>query len=150
MPLFFQQEINPFTRLAIWNIAEEESFFDVPLQRNITHPHKRLQHLAGRYLLRLLFPYFPLELIRIADTRKPFLEDELFHFSISHCGDFAAALVSTKNRVGVDIELVSDKVQKVQHKFLSSEEQRVVNSDWYMPNILSTKTSRNRWHLQPN
>jgi len=126
MPLFFQQQVNPHTRLAIWKIEEAESFFAVPLQRSITHPHKRLQHLAGRYLLRFLFPQFPLELIQIADTRKPFLENELFHFSISHCGDFAAVLVSTQNRVGVDIEIVSKKILKVQHKFASGEEMAVV------------------------
>ena len=73
MPLFFQQDIDDTTRLAIWKIEEEEAFFHVPLQREITHPHKRLQHLAGRYLLKYLFPDFPTELIRIADTRKPFL-----------------------------------------------------------------------------
>jgi phosphopantetheinyl transferase len=130
MPLVYQQNINEATKLAIWHIAEEESFFlaDIPLQRTITHPHKRLQHLAGRFLLKELFPAFPHELIQIADTRKPFLPDEAYHFSISHCGDFAAAIVSTKNRVGVDIELYAEKVERVKHKYLSEEEERVLRS----------------------
>ena len=61
MPLFYQQDINEFTRLAVWQIAEEEDFFlqQVPLQREITHPHKRLQQLAGRLLLKEMFPDFP-------------------------------------------------------------------------------------------
>jgi len=124
MPIFFQQDIDEGTRLAIWKIEERESFFlpTVPLHQAISHPHKRLQHLAGRYLLRYLFPSFPLELIRIADTRKPFLEDEAFHFSISHCGDFAAVLVSRTHRVGVDIELVSAKTERVRHKFMTGAE----------------------------
>src|SRR5688572_33506351 len=84
MPLFYQQAVDSETKLAIWKIEEEEQFFldHVPLQREITHPHKRLQHLAGRYLLQFLFPDFPIRLIQIADTRKPFLEDEAYHFSI--------------------------------------------------------------------
>lgn len=128
MPLFYQQDINQDTRLAVWQIAEEESFFleHVFLKRDITHPHKRLQHLAGRYLLRYLFPDFPAEAIAIADTRKPFLPDEAFHFSISHCGDYAAAIVSKTERVGIDIELLTPRVQKVQHKFLHPEEQSMV------------------------
>ena len=107
MPLFYQQDINATTKLAIWHIEEDEAFFiaKVPLQSNITHPHKRLQHLAGRYLLRFLFPDFPNEEILIATTRKPFLPDEQYHFSISHCGDFAAAIVSKNERVGIDIEI---------------------------------------------
>jgi phosphopantetheinyl transferase len=123
VPVFFQQEVNPDTRLAVWQIIEPEAFFDVPLQRSITHPHKRLQHLAGRYLLRHLFADFPLALIQVADTRKPFLEDEAFHFSISHCGDFAAAIASRKERVGIDIEIPSGKVERIRHKFLAPEEE---------------------------
>jgi phosphopantetheinyl transferase len=107
-------------RLGVWWIREEEGFFldKVPLQREITHPHKRLQHLAGRFLLQELYPDFPYELIRIADTRKPYLDNEAYHFSISHCGDYAAAFVSPWVRVGVDVERSSPRIGKVLHKFL--------------------------------
>lgn len=129
MPLIYQHQINTTTKIGVWHITEAENFFlqFVPLQRSITHPHKRLQHLAGRFLLRELFPEFPLSLIQIADTRKPFLEDEAFHFSISHCGDYAAIIVSTQNRVGVDIEIPHSKIERIQHKFLSEKEKGLLN-----------------------
>jgi len=128
VPLFYQQDINEQTRLAVWKIAEPESFFleKVTLKKEITHPHKRLQHLAGRYLLRYLFPDFPAESIAIADTRKPFLPDEQYHFSISHCGDYAAAIVSSTERVGIDVELLTPRVEKIKHKFLHPEELTMV------------------------
>jgi phosphopantetheinyl transferase len=124
MPLFYQQNINPTTRLAIWKIEETESFFSgtVPLQYQITHPHKRLQHLAGRYLLRFLYPAFPYADILIATTNKPYLPNEQYHFSISHCGDFAAAIVSTTDRVGIDIEMPKAKLLAVAQKFLHPAE----------------------------
>lgn len=124
MPLFYQQHINQFTKLAIWKIEESEDFFSqtVPVQQEITHPHKRLQHLAGRYLLRYLFPSFPYEEILIANTRKPYLANDAFHFSISHCKDYAAAIVSTQERVGIDIEISQQKINKIAHKFTSSKE----------------------------
>lgn len=130
MPLFFQQNIDANTKLAIWKIEEPESFFlqHVPVQREITHPHKRLQHLAGRYLLKHLFPAFPLNLILIANTNKPFLANEAFHFSISHCGDYAAVIVSTEKRVGVDIEIPTKKVLRIVHKFLHEEEQGLLHA----------------------
>jgi phosphopantetheinyl transferase len=130
MPIFFQHQINETTRLGIWKIEESEEFFkaNVPQHRDVTHPHKRLQHLAGRFLLQYLFPDFPYELIQIADTRKPFLPGEQYHFSISHCGDYAAAIVSRDKRVGVDIEIPVEKIIKVRDKFLSPEEVAVFGS----------------------
>jgi phosphopantetheinyl transferase len=129
MPLIYNQHLNEATKIGVWHITEAEIFFlqKVNLQRSITHPHKRLQHLAGRYILQVLFPHFPTALIEIADTRKPFLANEAFHFSISHCGDYAAAIVSTKNRVGVDIEIPHPKVERIQHKFVTDAEQNLLS-----------------------
>lgn len=128
MPLFFQQDINEHTRLAVWKIEEDEAFFDtgIPLQRQITHPHKRLQHMAGRFLLPYLFADFPADEIAIADTRKPYLPGEQYHFSISHCRDFAAAIVSRYQRVGIDVEEMTPRVATIRHKFLNAQEQAFV------------------------
>jgi phosphopantetheinyl transferase len=124
VPIYYQQNINDFTQLAVWKIEEGELFFTqkVTIQQQVTHPHKRLQHLAGRFLLPYLFADFPSELIQIADTRKPYLPNEAYHFSISHCGDYAAAIVSSTERVGVDVELVTHRVNKIRHKFLHVSE----------------------------
>ena len=140
MPLIYNHQINNTTKIGVWHIIETEDFFfeKFSLQRNITHPHKRLQHLAGRHLLSILFPNFPIELIKIADTKKPFLENEAFHFSISHCGDYAAAIVSTTSRVGVDIEVPHPKIDRIQHKFLSIEEDEVLNAFNHNKNDLLT------------
>lgn len=155
MPIFFQQQINETTRLGIWKIEETEEFFkaNVPLHRDVTHPHKRLQHLAGRFLLQYLFPAFPYHLIEIADTRKPFLPDEQFHFSISHCGDYAAAIVSREKRVGVDIEIPVEKISLIMHKFLSAKEHEIFhligpgeNKIPFSTLLWSAKESVFKWH----
>lgn len=151
MPLVYQQNINATTKLGVWHIDEPESFFleQVPLQREITHPNKRLQHLAGRYLLKELYPDFPYELIRIADTRKPFLENEAYHFSISHCGKYAAVIVSSDHRVGVDVELISAKVEKVKHKFLSVAEQQLLREVTGCPYVVfSEKLLTAAWSVK--
>lgn len=124
MPLFYSHHIDDDTRLAIWHITESEDFFQekVPVSRSISHPHKRLQHLAGRYLLQFLFPDFPLQLIQVATTKKPYLANESHHFSISHCGDYAAAIVSISKRVGIDIEQPVTKLELLAPKFLNGME----------------------------
>lgn len=154
MPVFFQHQINEHTRLGIWKIEETEGFFkeNVPQHRDVTHPKKRLQHLAGRFLLRFLFPDFPHHLIEIADTRKPFLRDAQYHFSISHCGDYAAAIVSADKRVGIDIEIPVEKIIRIRDKFLSDEEKAVFNlsendADPLLPTLLwSVKESVFKWY----
>lgn len=129
MPLVYQQNINEHTKLGVWHIEEVEDFFlsQVPLNRNVTHPKKRLQHLAGRLILMELYKDFPVTLIEIADTNKPFLADERYHFSISHSGDYAAAIVSQKNRVGVDIEIPQEKIERIRYKFLSENESKLLS-----------------------
>ena len=125
MPLFYHHNIDDTTKIGVWHIAETESFFleKIPLPNlGITHYHKRLQHLAGRYLLQELFPEFPYRLIEIADTKKPFLLNEEYHFSVSHCGGYAAAIVNKYHWVGIDIELVTPKIERIKHKFLSEDE----------------------------
>lgn len=129
MPLFYQHNIDHNTQLGIWRIEEHEDFFlqKVPLKKDVSHPYKRLQHLAGRYLLPTLFEDFPLKEIEIADTRKPYLPGERYHFSISHCGNFAAAIASDQRRVGVDIELVTPRMVEIAHKFLNNEERALLS-----------------------
>jgi phosphopantetheinyl transferase len=138
MPIFFQHQINENTRLGVWKIEESEEFFkgNVPIHRDVTHPHKRLQHLAGRFLLQFLFPDFPYQLIQIADTRKPFLAGEQYHFSISHCADYAAAIVSRNRRVGIDVELMRPLVTQLIPKFLSEQERNML----YRQTILEQST----------
>lgn len=109
-----------------------------------------MQHLAGRYLLPLLFNDFPLEEIIVADSRKPFLQNEKYHFSISHCGDYAAAIASSKHRVGIDIELYSEKVIKVKDKFLNDDEKKFTHqyndNIQLMTTLWCAKESTYKWY----
>lgn len=128
MPIFFQQALGPQLRMAVWSIEEEAPFF---LDQGVppgpaTHPLKAVQHLAGRFLLRHLFPGFPLPLIRIADTRKPYLEGADYHFSVSHWGHYAGALVGRHHRVGLDLEGVGEKVHRIRAKFISPADEEVL------------------------
>ena len=127
MPLFYQQNINETTRLAIWDLQEEASFFGGYTE--IVHPQKRLQHLGGRYLLSFLFPNFDKAAIAIAASKKPFLPDGSFQFSISHCTQFAAALLSSTHRVGIDIEIITERVHRIRHKFLHASEHEMLEKN---------------------
>ena len=150
MPLFYQHNINDTTKLAVWQISESEEFFlkKVPLQKEITHPHKRLQHLAGRYLLEILEVGFPFHLLEIADSKKPLLLNNEFHFSVSHCGDYAAAIISKNKLVGIDVELITPKIERVKNKFLSKNELDILPEESinFLTLFWSAKEAIFKWH----
>ncbi|HLX90727.1 MAG TPA: 4'-phosphopantetheinyl transferase superfamily protein [Puia sp.] len=137
MPLFYQHNINESTRMAIWRIEEPEAFFlsRVPSHGSVTHPYKKLQHLAGRYALTAIFEDFPLEEIVIADTQKPFLPNDRYHFSISHSGNLAAVIASNRNRVGIDIELITGRIKVISEKFLGNKEKKYLNDLESVPQV---------------
>jgi 4'-phosphopantetheinyl transferase EntD len=153
MPLFYENTIYENTRLGIWKIEEKENFFyqKVSHLSPIHHPHKRLQHLAGRYLLRTLFPDFPEHEIKIIN-RKPYLPHEQYYFSISHCGNYAAAIVSSIYRVGIDIEIPQEKIEHIAPKFLSVQEQTTLqpflqpNKIQYLTLLWAAKEAAYKWN----
>lgn len=136
MPLIFQQDINEFAKIGIWELKETEIFFsDIPTIRLIPHKNRRLQHLAGRYLLSILYPNFPLDKIILSENGKPILFDCSFYFSISHTSEYIAAIVSTKKNVGIDIESMSSKIKGVMPRITSSADMKVLNAQkWVIEN----------------
>ena len=113
-----------------------------------------MQHLAGRYVLHYLDPKLPLNDIVQEKQRKPFLADTPHEFSISHCDDYAAAIVSTNKRVGMDIETVKPVILRLAHKFLTPAEQALLLQ--HLPNELqaftlgwSIKESLFKWYSVP-
>ena len=124
LPLLFQHTINSQTQLAVWKIEEPPDFFEkqVKLTAPTVHPLKQLQFLAGRYLLQSMQPGFPLDKIQLAAGEKPFIKDHSSAFSITHTGQFAAAIVSQNALVGIDMEMISEKALKVASRFLHTEE----------------------------
>ena len=124
VPLYYQQDINENTRLAIWEIAEGKDFFleKVSLRYPVLNPQKQLQHLAAGYLLPYLYPEFPYSDLVYPDQGRPYVPENRYFFSLTHSGQMAAAVVSKSAAVGIDIEKISDRVQRVRNKFLSEEE----------------------------
>ncbi|MDO9000324.1 MAG: 4'-phosphopantetheinyl transferase superfamily protein [Bacteroidota bacterium] len=60
---------------------------------------------------------------------KPFLKGRAEHISISHSHDKLAVIINEKESTGVDIELIRDKVLKIQHKFLNRAELEFAKDD---------------------
>jgi 4'-phosphopantetheinyl transferase EntD len=130
MPLVYQQNINEHTKIGVWHIQETESFFlkKASPHYEINHAKKRVQHLAGRYLLLEMAKDISLKNILLTATGKPFLLDESYFFSISHSTDFVAVIISTKSNVGIDIQHVVPKIEHIKQKFLTEVEMELLSN----------------------
>lgn len=61
--------------------------------------------------------------------RKPFINDNPVHISISHSTRYLAVITHPEAIVGIDIEEISSRVCKVYRRFLSAEEQSYLLPD---------------------
>lgn len=128
MPVIFHQETEPDLRWAVWKITETES----ELLQNIQLSEKELQtilslKLQKRRVERLACRNVISFLLHTAQVKvlygqygEPLMEG--YHLSLSHSGHFAAAAISSRKRVGIDIEKISSKFITTQYKFVSPKE----------------------------
>ncbi len=125
MPLLHKWNINNLGRAAIWKVEEPEAFFaeQTGITSDIRNEKRRIEHLAGRFLLKHLQDDFPLHDIAPDEHEKPRLPDNEWFFSISHSFPYIAAVIDPVCEAGIDIQTPNKKIELIKHKFLSEEEQ---------------------------
>ncbi|MCC6186439.1 MAG: 4'-phosphopantetheinyl transferase superfamily protein [Chitinophagaceae bacterium] len=132
MPLFKEWNPNLHSLAAIWHITEQEEFFANHVllsSQHINSAKRRIEFLAGRFLLRQLHKDFPLHSIITDDQDKPQLPNKTLHFSISHSYPYVACIISTQSSVGIDIQCWHKSILALQQKFLSPNEQQYCAND---------------------
>jgi phosphopantetheinyl transferase len=122
MPLLYQQNINEHIIWALWRMDEPIDFFALEGYEasRISHPQKRKQHLAGRYVLKMLLPDLDVKTISVAENKKPFITGSGIDFSITHSDNLVGVIVGRGRRVGMDIEFANQRVLDLSHKFMTT------------------------------
>lgn len=114
--------------LAIWHITESSDelyalldtrCYDAQLAE-LTSESRRAEWLAVRLLVFHLFGS-DCE-IAYHSTGRPYLRGSSLSVSISHTKGYAAIAYSSIGAIGMDIEYVSSRVERIAHRFTSSEE----------------------------
>jgi len=131
MPLYKEWEIGDHGLAAIWKVEEPESFFRerTGIESSILNEKRRIEHLAGRFLLKHLKGDFPLWNIGKDEHDKPRIDGNKYFFSISHSWPYIAAVIDPVNEAGIDIQTWRRNMERIQHKFLSLDEQEFFNND---------------------
>jgi phosphopantetheinyl transferase len=131
MPLIQKWDINNLGRAAIWKVEEPEAYFaeQTGIVSDIKSDKRRIEHLAGRFLLKHLQDDFPLMDIAPDEHEKPRLPDNEWFFSISHSFPYIAVAIDPVHEAGIDIQTPNAKIENIKHKFLSEEEQEMLRHD---------------------
>jgi len=115
-------------QLLVWEVTEsvEElknqlSLIDMAELEKKVSDKRKLEFLGVRVALKQLLGYEVT--VKYDAEGKPFLTDNSFHISVSHSGKWIAVMAHPTRAVGIDIEVPTDKIQKLYTRFLSETEQ---------------------------
>ncbi len=141
MPIVWQK--SDFDKnILVWRTDEDLNFFlqntnlshDERLEfESIKHEYRKKEWLAARYVLKQICN----DSILKDDFGKPQLVNQVGHISISHCKSYAAAIFSNTQFVGIDIEPIHDKVQRIANKFLINKELSFINEEHSTQHLIS-------------
>lgn len=130
MPLIFKENFQEDCVFGIWEIKEN---YDELLSQIHLFPGERerlngfrsearkIEFLSVRILLKSLSGT-NLQIV-YSDRKKPFLHQSDYRITISHSRSLTAIMLSKIKKVGLDLEFMSHKISRVQHKFINDDEQ---------------------------
>lgn len=121
MPLIRIEHL-PHSVMGLWQITERASDLPCPKEvsvENIHAEYRLLERLISYELVRKLTGEEHFSIEHDASGR-PLLKG--WNISISHTRGWAAVILSTEKRVAIDVEYLSDRVNRVAHKFIRTDE----------------------------
>jgi 4'-phosphopantetheinyl transferase len=130
MAELLRKTIDDHSLYAIWQITETAEDLHSALSlgsgeellySSFVAESRKKQWLAYRLLLRRLLAPENIE-IEYDATGKPFLAGTDMHISVTHTEDLAAVIISRNARVGIDIEKIKPRIEKVRDKFINEDE----------------------------
>ncbi len=135
MPLIDTIIIDHNTRIGIWENTESDYYFLNALKLNEQEKarysemklHRQREWLSSRYLLHVLTGEATRSMVIKDSDGKPALEGSTQHISISHSKNRVAVLISDR-RCGIDIQQEQDKINRIQHKFITDHEHEAIES----------------------
>lgn len=129
MGILIKEKLEEDLIFGLWEIQEdlEELLNTVTIDKeervileNFKSYPRKLEWLSVRALLKNCIR----QDIRILynGNRKPYLENHLYHISISHSGNYTSILLSKHKKVGLDMEYMSHRISNIRSKFMNENE----------------------------
>ncbi len=114
---------------AIWQVEESLddlfSYFDNPSEYKLQAEKFSSEKRKYEFIVtRVLLKYILKEEKEIAyhPNGKPYFKDNSYFISISHSGKYVAVIVSTNYPVGIDIEVYTERIDRLASRFMRKDE----------------------------
>jgi phosphopantetheinyl transferase len=129
MPQIFSASIHSSGNILLWQAVEESDWFKKQLDlvpslweeyESLINEAIRHRWLASRYAVQQVSQLSPLDVIK-DQSGRPYLGVERKPLSLSHCEGFVAAIHADFS-VGIDVERISSRAQKIKNYFMRDEE----------------------------
>lgn len=137
MAEILRKKINEHTLLAVWEITEpleelESGIILRPgefdLYEKFRVGNRKKQWLAYRLLIKSMLAPEDYA-VEYDQTGKPYLAGSKYHISVTHSGVLASVIMSSSGPVGIDIEMIGDRITKVKDKFLHPTELEMLGNE---------------------
>lgn len=126
MPLLYIEKIDDNTQLGAWLFDKSTNLKDVcpsdVYNRTMTMCNNRQKETAAVYALLNEMLGRGGWTIDHEDSGRPILRGSDMEIGISHTKNYASIILSRHKRVAVDIEYISDRIFKIEDKFMRSDE----------------------------
>ncbi len=138
MALAYYKHLDSTSAFGVWKIEESADELYAQLQLNdgekahletLNNGKRNLHWLSTRVLLRKMLNTDKYIDCQVDEHGKPYLVNFPHHISLSHSFDYAAVIISEDKPVGIDIELVKTKIEKVANKFLIDDELAFIDAE---------------------
>ena len=142
MPLIEIKEVGKQGKLGLWSISESAADLlklkkfteeDLTGLNSFSQEQRKKEWLAARILAERLTGEKKTSILYDANN-KPFISGSKRHISISHSHGLLAVILDA-SETGIDIELVSAKIEKIKHKFMSEDELNALSTEQHQEQL---------------
>ncbi|MGB1205827.1 MAG: 4'-phosphopantetheinyl transferase family protein [Chitinophagales bacterium] len=153
MPLVQTITTTDKEQIGLWQITEELIFLLKKLPKETAKVNsfgslrRKKEWLCVRLLLAEMLQKTNVE-ISYNLHKKPYLKNEMYQISISHSLEYVAIILHEKKQVGIDVENIHPRVEKIKQKFLTKGEQNLLlNQPQFMLTAFwSAKETLYKWY----
>jgi 4'-phosphopantetheinyl transferase len=138
MPLYLTKNNTDGSQIAIWQmtesvnelfaLAEASEKMNGEVEQLRTETRKK-EWLTVRILLKDILNIAHPDEVIYDDKGKPHLKKGNGHISFSHTKNFAAIIFHPDKNVGIDIEKIHERIEKISHKFVNDRESAFIKGN---------------------